>query len=90
MLTNKTKDLMHKTIDGNIRLIIIMHHLSHYRYCDDILSWLLRAGLKGKALEGWLTDNFKNSVLSMVKYIVKKINMSNDTKPVYLGKDWLK
>lgn len=80
---------MHIAMDGNSLLAPIMHQLSHYRDCDKILKWLIRNKIVGFNLFDWLKIEHQNSLMSMVKFIVKSHNKDREEKPIILNKDWI-
>ena len=84
------REMMLRVVDGNPTLIPVMHQLTHYRDCDKFLKWLITNNITSKNLVEWLRDTFRNSTMSMVKFIIKKNNKDNETKPIILNKDWFK
>lgn len=90
ILSNKTKDLMKIVINDNMYLVPIMHQLSHYTYRDGILNWLIDNRLVGYNLLDWLKINHDNSVLGMVKFIIKHHNKSLEEKEIRINRDWIK
>lgn len=86
----KTKELMHVVINGNLALVPIMHQLSHYRDINKFLSWLNRNHIVGNNLVEWLQLTHQNSVLNMVKFIVKRHNKGIQNNELIFGKDWIK
>ena len=89
ILDPEIKDLMHTVMDGNIHLIPIMHQLYCYRDCRGFLKWLVLSNIKGTNLLDWLKVNHNNSVLSMVKFIIKSQNKALEEKPIIYGKEWI-
>ena len=90
ILSNKTKELMHIVMNGNMSLVPVMHQLSHYRDIDKFLTWLDRNHIVGNNLTEWLQQNHQNSVLNMVKFIVSRHNKGIQNNELILGKDWIK
>lgn len=89
-LSPKTKELMHSVMDGNLAVVPILHQLSHYRDVDKFLVWLNRNNIKGQNLIEFLKFEHQNSVMGMVKFIVKSHNKNRDLKPIVIGRDWIK
>lgn len=88
-MQNSTKELMHIAMGNKaIELLPIMHQLSRYRDVDRILKWLIQNRITGNNLHEYVRDTFKNSVMSMVKFIVKYSNKNRELAPVIIGKDW--
>lgn len=83
------KELILKTINGDINLVETMHSLTRYRDCDRILKWLLRNNIKGSNLSDWIKINHSNSILNMVKFVVKCANNEREIKPIIYNKDWI-
>ncbi len=78
-LTPERKELMHRVMDGQPDLAGIMHMLHHYKYCDEILSWLVEHNYTGKNLVDWVLNKFRKSVPDMVAYVVFKHNKKLST-----------
>lgn len=88
-MNNKTRDLIHKCLNENLKLLPLMHQLTSYRDIDRILNWLIMNNLTGKNLEEWIKGNFENSVMSMVKWIIMHQNKEKDYRPIIYGRDWI-
>lgn len=89
MMDQIRRELMHTVIDGLPDLIPIAHQLSHYTSCDCILKWLIRNKITGKTFQDWIKVDHDNSVLAMVKFIIKSYNKSREDAPIILNKDWI-
>jgi len=87
-LNEDVKNLMHMVMDGNLNLVAIMHQLHRYKDHKIILTWLIRNRIMGNNLVDWLKINHDNSVLGMVKEIVRRHNKEATEKSMILGKDW--
>jgi len=90
ILTSRTKQLMHQAMDGNVQLVPIMHQLSHYTSINGILTWLIRNRITGYNLVDWLKINHNNSLMGMVKFIIKHHNKDLEERAIILGRDWVK
>jgi hypothetical protein len=88
-MTNSTRGLMHKAMDGVVTLTPIMHQLSRYKTCDNILRWLISNRITGHNLADFVKVQHENSIMSMVKFIVKNQTKSKEEKAIVLGKDWV-
>lgn len=88
MLTKERKELMMQVVDDDLTVIPIMHQLSRYVHCDKFLKWLIANRITGKDLRYWLTFQHANSVMTMVQFIIMKVNREKVFRPVLLGKDW--
>lgn len=86
-MSERSRELMLRVVDGCAENIPIVHQLSHYRSVDGICQWLIKHGYTGKVLVPWLRGQFCNSTLMMVKWIVAKHNKEK-MKPILLGRDW--
>ena len=89
-MSNKTKDLMLIVVNDNPVLIPVMHQLSHYVYRDVILKWLLNNNIIGRNLADWLKITHNNSILGMVKFILRIHNKDQEEKAIVLNRDWVK
>lgn len=89
-MTNERRDLIHKVMDGHLKILPTMHALTHYRHCDNFLKWLDKNRIRGIDLEQWLQTYFNNSVMSMVKFIIKTNEKNQEYKPIVLNQDWVK
>lgn len=80
-LSQGRKDLMLRTMDGVTDLGGTMHILHHYKFCDNILTWMICHGLTGKRLAEAIVKQFGNSVPALVDFVVSAANqgdISND------------
>lgn len=79
-----------RLIDGNPDLMVIAHELYKYRYCEKLVDFLIKNKITGKQLQLWLNEEFNNSILSMVKFIVMRVNKNKEVEGVFAGRDWFK
>ena len=89
-LKKSTKNLMHLVMDERIELVPIMHQISHYRYCNSILKWLISNRITGMNLLDWIKIYHSNSVMCMVKFIIKHYNKERENRAIILNRDWIK
>lgn len=89
-MTDRTRSLMLLVINDNPQLLPIMHQLLHYRHCDNFLRWLCLNKITGSNLIDWLKVCHNNSILNMVKFIIKSCEKNKELRPVMLGKDWIR
>ena len=87
-MSNTQKDFYLRIIDQDPRVIPIAHGISRYKNQLDISIWLIRNKITGEILLDFLKVNFENSIMSMVKFIIMKINKDNQIKPIYAHKDY--
>lgn len=89
-ISSQRRELIFKVLDDFINpgMLRVVHELTNYRYCDNILLWLIANKITGKELNEFLNIQFKGSILSMVQYVVKIINKDNEIKPIIYGKDY--
>lgn len=89
-LNDETKNLMLRVTDDNSSLIPIMHQISHYRYRNNILRWLIHNRIIGNNLLEWLKIDHDNSVMGMVRFIIKSNNKDKEFKTIIMHRDWIK
>jgi len=82
VLTDKRKALMHRVMDGVTDLSGVMFILHNYKFCDNILQWLISHGYTGKKLVELTVKQFNGNVPSLVNFVVTAANdtggISND------------
>jgi len=88
-ITEKRKNLIHMTMNGEYGLLPIMHQLTRYVDCDRFLNWLINNRLTGRDLLEWINTHHNKSVLGMVQFIIKHSEKNNEVKPIILNKDWI-
>ncbi len=88
-MTPKRKNLMHKVINDQMALVPIMHQLDRYTHCDKFLTWLIRNKITGQNLVEWLKIYHNNSIMNMVKFIIKTVEKSKDLPAIIYNKDWV-
>ena len=79
---------MLSVMDGDARLGTYFFTWNKLVRCDYILTWLFKNRLTGKTLYEWLNQNFGMKALEPAKFILKKIDNTNDLKPIIIGKDY--
>lgn len=87
-MSSQRRDLLLKLCNDNAEAVTIAYHLTGYRRCDQIASWLIKQNLTGRTLVDWLKINWEMSMLSMVKYVLKKIDSDVTVRPILFGKDF--
>lgn len=88
MITSYRKELVSMAMDDKFDLLPVMHQISRYRSCDKILKWLILNKITGLILLDWLRNYHKNSVMGMVKFIIKSDNKDRKECAIILNKDW--
>lgn len=73
-LSNKRRELMHMAMDGVSDLAGTMYILHHYKYCDNILIWLVSHKYTGKNLSELIVKKFRSHVPSLVDFVVAAAN----------------
>tara|TARA_B100000749_G_C18269903_1_gene399908 strand:- start:393 stop:710 length:318 start_codon:yes stop_codon:yes gene_type:complete len=82
------RELYLRIVDGDPRVMPIVHQIHNYRYSVDISRWLYENQITGKILLDFLKVSFENSIMGMVKFIIMKINRAKEIKPIYVNKDY--
>lgn len=72
-LSPRRRELMHRAMDGDADLMGVMHILNDYKFCDNILTWLIAHKYTGKNLRG-LVIHFHSSVPRLVDFVVDAAN----------------
>lgn len=75
-ITPKRRELFFRAIDGQQDLLGTMSILHAYKYCDEILMWLIEHNYTGKNLIHLLVKRFKSSVPDLVLFVVDRVNKS--------------
>jgi len=88
MMTERTRSLMFKAMDGNMNLIPLMEYFYDYRRVDMILDWLIKNRMTGKTLEDWVTKKWGMARFDMVKFILMRIDKLSVCKPIFLGEEY--
>ena len=73
-MTQKRRELMYRAMDGMHDLVGVMHILDHYKFCDNILIWLICHKYTGKNLQDLVVKRFHSSVPALVEYVVTSAN----------------
>jgi len=87
-MTPERRDLILKVVDDCMENVPICHQITSYRYCDNILKWLINHQFTGKKLRPWMRGQCSNSVMTMVSFIIAK-NTKDKMRPILLGRDWI-
>ncbi len=88
MITNTERDFYLRIIDEQPGLVPLAYEISKYKHSLDIQVWLIKNKMTGRNLQSWLKVEFDNSMMSMIKYIIKKANGDKEIKPIYAHKDY--
>ncbi len=73
-LSQKRKELMLRALDGETDLAGTMYILHAYKFCDNILLWLIAHRYTGKSLRDLLVKSFASSVPALVEYVISQAN----------------
>ena len=73
-MTPKRRELMHRAMDGTNDLAGVMHILHGYKFCDNILIWLISHKYTGQHLKDLIVKRFHSSVPALVNYVVSAAN----------------
>jgi hypothetical protein len=85
----RQKEMVLRVADGNFDTLPILYNFLNYRRCDEILAWLSVNKITGNNLITLVNREFGNQILSVVKFILMKIDKDRVMKPLFLGKDYL-
>ena len=87
-MTESEREFYLRVIDQDPRVMPIAHEISKYKHSLDITVWLIKNNITGKILLDFLKNNFENSIMGMIKFIIMKINGDKEIKPIYAHKDY--
>jgi len=88
MITNAERDFYLRIIDEQPGLMPVAYEISKYKHSLDIQVWLIKNKMTGKILQSWLKEEFDNSIMSMIKEIIMRINRDKEIKPIYAHTDY--
>jgi hypothetical protein len=92
MMSPRRRELIFKVTDGYLALLKeggVMHYLTKFRRCDQILLWLDQNGFRGHTLESWVIKHWRHHKLSMVKFILMKLDKETSMQPIFLGEEYM-
>ena len=89
IMNEKRNELIRIVVNGNPGLIPFMYQLAHYVKCNMFLEWLIKNNIIGRNLIDWLKIYHQNSIMNMVKFIIKSHNKNKEYHPIILNKDWI-
>lgn len=89
-MTEYRRQLMLTLCDNDMRIPPILHQLDAYVRCDEVLQWLIKHRFIGNELFLLVRHKYSNSVQSLVKDVLRRLNKDSENKPIFYGKDWLK
>ena len=75
-ISDHRRELMHRAMDGDGELVGVMQILHGYKFCDNILTWLITHRYTGKNLRG-LVIRFHSSVPRLVDFVIDAANGRN-------------
>lgn len=74
--------------DINHPVLPILHFLTRFKRCDEILNWLLKNRLTGNEIVLAVKYQFQNSQLTFVKWVLSRIDKNKELKPIIVGVDY--
>jgi len=83
-MTESTRQLMLKIIDGQETVVRFCYFLSQFKRQDQMLQFLINARLTGRTLVDWLKVNFQNSFLEASAFILRYVKGDAEKQPVFL------
>tara|TARA_R100000781_G_scaffold105913_1_gene69793 strand:+ start:3156 stop:3431 length:276 start_codon:yes stop_codon:yes gene_type:complete len=87
-MSNAERDFYLRIIDDQPGVMPVAYEISKYKHSLDIQVWLIKNKITGKILLSWLNEKFDHSIMSMIKYIIKRVNKDKEIKPIYAHKDY--
>lgn len=87
-MTEKRRDLIFQLTEGNLKLLPLMHELTQYERCDEVLAWLVGRKITGEDLWEYYTKIWSNRILSMTQFILMRIDRNKEIKPILYGVDY--
>ena len=88
-MTPQKRELIQRVIDGDLRLLPLMHQLDGFTHSMRMFTWLNQNKIVGVELYALWTLNFKSSWLGLGKWVVMMINKDNQIRKVIAGKDYI-
>lgn len=85
-MTGLRRELMHRVLDGEQRLLPVLHFLDQFKRCDDMLRWLIRSRLTGWNFWHWSQGQFGRSLDGMARFILSQLE-KDEERPVFYGRD---
>ena len=89
MMSKAEREFYLRIVEDTPSLVPVIYEISKYKHSLDIQVWLIKNKLTGKNLVSWLKESFNNSIMSMVKFIIKKVNKDKEIKPIIAHKDYI-
>ena len=89
MMSKAEREFYLRIVEDTPSLMPVIYEISKYKHSLDIQVWLIKNKLTGKNLVSWLKESFDNSIMSMVKFIIKKVNKDKEIKPIIAHKDYI-
>ena len=89
-MDNEMRDLMHQVMDGDSRIVPILHRMQPLTRLKDILQWLVLNGITGENFVQWYYELHGESIVSIASWALKYIRRDLTPQPIIYGKDWLK
>lgn len=69
--------------DGNPAALTILWRIQTFKRSEEISHWLVKNQLNGKKLETFFKEHHKSSMLSLVKYVISKIDKERELVPLF-------
>lgn len=89
-MTDSRRELILKCIDGDQRLLHLMHAFTMFYRCDEMLQWLIVNKLTGLALYDWShSESFAGSYFQTAKFVLTKVKREKELQAVIGGKDFI-
>lgn len=89
-MTDFRRGMIFKVMDDDQRVLPIMHALTFWVLCDQMLMWLHVNMLTGKNLHSWFNIQWEGTrMLDMCKFIEMKVLGLDRPRPTIRGKNWI-
>ena len=88
-MSHLRRDLFHKVMDGDGRILPLLYHFDMMRRCDEYLVLLVRSGLVGNNLYEWFYNEMKGSPLKSISVLTKYLEKQKNVRSLFEGRDFL-
>jgi hypothetical protein len=89
-MDDRRKAMILELSEGKINhpALPILHFLTGFVRCDEILKWLINNRMTGNDVVFFVNYQFKRSQLDFAKWVLSKVDKDKELKRIYVGKDW--
>ena len=83
------RDLILQVADDKFDALSIIHPLCGFVHADAMFEWMIANKMVGTSLIATYTHDFKNSWLSLGKWVIMKASKDQQIRKVIAGKDYI-